>query len=393
MKNSGISFKVVILGIVSLLNDISSEMVFPVVPIFLISVLGAPALVVGFIEGLADAISRFLMAFSGVLSDRSQKRKPYVVWGYSFATVSHLMMSLAYTWPLVLFARVIHRTGKGIRTSARDALITEIAEKEQRGRNFGFHRTMDSLGAVIGPLLSIALLKLLHDNYRQLFLIAFIPSLIGVLLIIFFINEKKKTPLGVDGLKFEWAKTNASYKIFLFISFVFAVGNSSNAFMILRAQDLGLSIGLTLITYVLYNIAMSIFSLPAGILADKIGARKILFIGFLIFSLVYFVFGFIDSPVWIWVLFPIYGIYMALTDGVSNAYISKLVPHEISASAFGIYHTLMGIATFLASTIAGALWTMVGARSPFYFGGAMALIAALLFLVLTKRIKEVQPVA
>ncbi len=393
MQKSKISFRVVILGVVSLLNDIASEMIYPIVPIFLISVLGAPALIVGLIEGLADAISKILMAFSGVMSDRSQKRKPFVVWGYSLATISHLIMSISYTWPVVLFARVIHRTGKGIRTSARDALITENAEKQQRGRNFGFHRTMDSLGAVVGPLLSILLLKLLHDNYRQLFLIAFIPALVGVLLILFFIKEEKKKPLGVNGLKFEWAKTNASYKIFLLISFIFAIGNSSNVFMILRAQNLGLSLGLTLFTYVLFNTTMSLFSLPAGILADKIGARKILFIGFLLFAFVYLSFGYIDSSGWIWVLFPIYGIFMALTDGVSNTYISKLVPHEISASAFGIYQTLMGVATFLASTIAGALWTLVSVRSPFYFGGVMALIAAFLFLILTKRVTEVQPVA
>lgn len=390
-EKKGFSHNVVVLGIVSLLNDMASEMVYPVVPIFLISVLGAPALVVGFIEGLADSFSKILMAFSGIFSDRQQRRKPYIVWGYGFATISHLIMSLASTWPLVLFARVINRTGKGVRTSARDAIITESTDKIDRGRNFGFHRTMDSMGAVIGPLVSIFILRFLNNDYRKLFLVAFIPALIGVLLILFFIKEKKKTPLGINGLKFEWSKTNDSFKIFLLISFIFTLGNSSDVFMILRAQNLGLSIGLTIFTYVLFNSTYTLLSLPAGVIADKIGARKVLFIGFLLFALVYISFGLINSTTWIWILFPIYGIYMALTDGVGKAYISKLIPHEISASAFGIYQTLMGVATFFASTIAGALWTFGNVRLPFYFGGVLAIVAAFLFLVLTKRITTLQP--
>lgn len=392
-KNGKISKNVIILGIVSLLNDFASEMVYPIVPIFLVSVLGAPALVVGFIEGVADSISKILQAFFGITSDRSQKRKEYVMWGYGFATASHLIMALAGTWPIVLFARVINRTGKGIRTSARDALITESTEKELRGRSFGFHRTMDSMGAVMGPLFSIWLLKKLHDNYRQLFFIAFIPALLGLLLLIFFIKEKQKPALGLRGLHFQWSKANDSFKIFLLISFIFTLGNSSDVFLILRSHNLGLSLGLTIFTYVLLNSTYALFSMPAGILADRIGARKVLFIGFLLFALVYLSFGYIGSASWVWVLFPIYGIFLALTDGVGKAYISKLIPHEISASAFGIYQTLMGVGTFLASTIAGALWTFVGPRTPFYFGGILALIAAVMFLFLTKRVRAAQPLA
>lgn len=382
-----------LLGIVSLLNDVASEMVYPVVPIFLISVLGAPAIVVGFIEGLSDAISKILMAFSGIVSDRLQKRKLFITLGYGSATLSHLIMSLAYTWPVVLVARVFNRTGKGLRTSARDALITESTEKIDRGRSFGIHRTMDKFGAVLGPILSIILLRSLNNNYHQLFFIAFIPALIGVFLIIFFVKEKKKPALDIKGMKFEWNKANDSYKIFLLISIVFTIGNSSDVFMILRSQNLGLSVGLTIFTYVLFNFTYSVFSVPAGIVADKIGARKVLFIGFLTFAFVYALFGYINTPLLVWVLFPIYGLYMALTDGVANAYISKLIPHEISASAFGIYQTLLGVATFFASMIAGVLWTYVNVRAPFYFGAFMAVIASILFLFLTKKITTIQPVA
>lgn len=388
-----ITTNVVILGVVSFLNDVASEMIYPIVPIFLVSVLGAPAYTVGIIEGLADGLSKLLQAFFGIFSDRSQRRKSFVVWGYSLATISHFIMSLASTWPLVMFARVIHRTGKGVRTSARDALITESTDKVDRGRNFGFHRALDSLGAVVGPLLSIYLLKLLNDNYQQLFFMAFVPALLGVFLLVLFIKEPEKVPLGLKGLHFQWSKTNASFKIFLLISFIFTLGNSSEVFMILRAQDLGLSIGLTLFTYVCLNITNAIFSMPAGIIADKVGARKVLFIGFMLFAFVYFAFGYVNDSRWVWVLFPIYGIFLGLTDGVGKAYISKLIPHEIAASAFGIYQTLMGIGTFLASTIAGLLWTFSGVRVPFYFGGSLALLAAFLFYVLSKRVRVAQPVA
>jgi len=392
-KDKKLSLNIIVLGLVSFLNDMASEMVYPVVPIFLSVVLGAPATIVGLIEGFADATSKILMAATGIYSDKEQKRKPFIVAGYGFATFSHLLMGLSSTWPLVMVARITNRTGKGLRTSARDALITESTDKTNRGRYFGIHRTMDNLGAVAGPLMSIIILGLINDNYRLLFFIAFIPALIGLLLLLIFVKEKPKNPLGVNGLKFEWGKTNASFKIFLLISIIFTLGNSSEIFMILRSQNLGLGVTLTIFTYVLLNLTYSIFSLPAGIAADRIGARKVLFIGFVIFAFVYAMFGYINETRWVWVLFPIYGIYMALTDGVGKTYISKLVPHEISASAFGIYQTVMGVCTFFASTIAGFLWTYVSVSAPFYFGGSMAILAAILFMLLTKRIKSVQPVA
>jgi Na+/melibiose symporter-like transporter len=257
-----ISTNVLVLGIVSFLNDVASEMVYPIVPIFLMTVLGAPAVVVGVIEGIADATSKILMAFTGIASDKVQKRKEFVIWGYSFSTLSHLIMSLAHIWPVVLVGRVINRTGKGLRTSARDALITESTDKADRGRSFGWHRMMDSAGSVLGPLLSIVLLKVLNDNYHQLFFVAFIPALIGVLLIISFVKEKKKEALSLEGIRFQWGKTNASFRIFLLISFIFTLGNSSDVFMILRAQDLGLSIGLTIFTYVLASLTNALFSMP-----------------------------------------------------------------------------------------------------------------------------------
>lgn len=381
---------VILLGIVSFLNDVASEMVYPIVPIFLSTVLGAPASIVGLIEGIADGVSKILMAISGLVSDKIHKRKLFVGVGYSFSSLSHLMMALSSTWPLVLFGRVINRAGKGIRTAARDAIITESASKENRGLVFGIHRTMDDLGGVVGPLLAVLLLWLSVDNFKLIFFLAFIPSLIGAVIIFLFIKETRSSDGFFKKINFEWSKTNLSFRVFLFISFIFAIGNSSDVFLVLRAQNLGMSTSLTVLTYVVFNITNSLFSIPAGRVADKVGFKRVMSAGFLIFSFVYFLFGTIKSPVYVWLLFPIYGVYMAFTDGVGKAYISKLVPGEVSASAFGIYQTLMGVATFIASSVAGLLWSSFGPSTPFYFGSCMSLLACVLFFSLSKYIKTHQ---
>ncbi len=385
-KNKKIPKNILILSIVSLLNDISSEMVYPVVPIFLATVIGVPTNIIGLIEGIADASSKILMAVSGYVSDKLHKRKMFVGLGYGFAAASHLMLAISTTWPLVLLSRVMNRSGKGLRTAARDAIITESTDKDSRGFSFGFHRTLDALGGVIGPLIAVLALGLFANNYKWLFFAAFVPAFLGVLIIYFFVNDKRKSSNDDLSMHFDWKKTNTPFRIFLFISFIFAIGNSSDAFLILRSQNLGMSVSLTIFAYVVYNLVSFAFSLPAGILADKFGPKKILFIGYLIFSFVYWYFGWTSSSGVIWVLFPLYGAYVALTEGVTKAYISKLVPHEILASTFGIYQTSMGIATLIASSVAGVLWTNYGPRTPFYYGSLMALLAATLFLLLSKKI-------
>lgn len=386
MKNK-ISPNVVLLGVVSLLNDISSEMVYPIVPIFLTTVLGAPVSVVGFVEGMADAVAKILMAVSGYMSDRVHKRKLFVGAGYSLASMSHLLMAIANLWPIVLVARVLNRSGKGIRTAARDAMITESTEKQDRGFSFGIHRTMDDFGGVVGPLLSVLFLSWLGISYKNLFLIAFLPSLIGALIIFIFIKETKKILAQRKTETFSFKKTGTPFKVFLLISFIFAIGNSSDAFLVLRAQSLGMSISLTVFTYVMYNITNSLFSVPAGLIADKIGFKRVMATGFVTFAVVYFLFGYINDSKYIWILFPLYGVYMALTDGVGKAYISKLIPHEVSATAFGLYQTIMGFATLASSILAGFMWTTLGNRSPFYFGAVMALLAELMFFIFSKHLK------
>ncbi|PIV01729.1 MFS transporter [Candidatus Shapirobacteria bacterium CG03_land_8_20_14_0_80_39_12] len=388
MENKlGISKNVFVLGLVSFFNDVASEMIYPLVPIFLTSVLGAPVAIVGLIEGMAESTASVLTVVSGWLSDKWRKRKIFVVAGYSFSAISKILLSLAYSWPFVLLARFVDRFGKGTRTSARDALIAESSENSVRGRAFGFHRGLDTLGAVVGPLIALLAIHFLDNNFRLIFFLAFIPAFIGILLLLFFVKEKKKEANSLDTFHFNWRELNPSFKIFLLISFIFALGNSSDAFLILRAQNLGLSLTLVVLAYVLFNFTYALFSTPAGIIADKIGPKKVLLAGFLLFSGVYLFFGLTSSSLFLWFLFPVYGIYMALTEGVGKAYISNLVPQEKTGTAFGIYQTIIGLCTFFASFIAGILWTYIGVRLPFIFGSIMALISAFLFVVLGKKIK------
>jgi len=388
MKNKfGISKNVFVLGLVSFFNDVASEMIYPLVPIFLTSVLGAPVAIVGLIEGIAESTASVLKVVSGWLSDKLQKRKPFVVAGYSFSAISKILLSLAFSWPFVLFARFIDRFGKGTRTSARDALIAESSDTSTRGKSFGFHRALDTLGAVVGPLIALLAIHFLDNNFRLIFFLAFIPACIGILLLLFFVKERKKEANLSSALNLSWRNLDPSFKIFLLISFVFALGNSSDAFLILRAQNLGLSVILVVALYVLFNFTYAIFSMPAGIISDKVGPKKVLLAGFLLFSAVYLFFGLAHSSLFLWLLFPVYGMYMALTEGVGKAYISNLVPQEKTGTAFGIYQTTIGLCTFFASLIAGLLWTYIDVGAPFIFGSIMAVISAFLFVVLEKKIK------
>jgi len=388
MKNKfGISKNIFVLGLVSFFNDVASEMIYPLVPIFLTSVLGAPVAIVGLIEGIAESTASILKVISGWLSDKWRKRKPFVVFGYSFSAISKILLSLAFGWPFVLIARFIDRFGKGTRTSARDALIAESSETSVRGRSFGFHRALDTLGAVIGPLLALLAIHFLDNKFRLIFFLAFIPACIGIFLLLFFVKENKKEDGSPSTFHFTWRDLNPFFKIFLLISFIFALGNSSDAFLILRAQNLGLSTTFVVLVYVFFNFTYAIFSMPAGIISDKIGPKKVLFSGFLLFSIIYFLFGVANSSFILWFLFPIYGIYMALTEGIGKAYISNLIPQEKTGTAFGVYQTTIGFCTFFASLIAGLLWAHIGVSAPFIYGSLMAIISAFLFIVLEKKIK------
>jgi len=375
-----ISRNVFILGLVSFFNDIASEMIYPLVPIFLTAVLKAPVSILGLIEGIAESTSSSLRVFSGWLSDKLRKRKIFVVLGYSFSALAKLFLSLAFIWPIVLLARFLDRFGKGLRTSPRDALIAESSEENLRGRAFGFHRSLDTLGAVIGPLLAIFLLKFLSENFRLIFFLSFFPAFLGLIFLIFLVKEKGE--FYPQKIKFDLHTFDASFKIFIVVNLIFALGNSSDAFLILRAKNLGFSLNLVIFLYVVFNLAYALFSTPMGIVSDRIGSKRVIVFGYILFSLIYFSFGIIKEKNFLWFLFPLYGIYMALTEGVSKAYISHLVPQERLGTAFGIYQTLLGIFTFFASFIAGLLWNYISVSAPFLFGSSTAIISAILFISL-----------
>ena len=379
----GISKNVIVLGIVSFFTDISSEMLYPIIPIFLTSVLGAPISVLGLIEGVAESAASILKGISGWLSDKIGKRRPFVVWGYSLSSFSKPLLFLAYSWPIVLLSRLIDRVGKGLRTSARDAMIADSTEPHYRGKAFGFHRSMDTLGACIGPLLALLFLMALKGNIRIIFLIAFVPAALAVLTLVFFLKEAPISKVkNNDILKFNLRIFSADFKKFLLATAVFAIGNSSDAFLIVRSKGLGLSVTMVVLAYVVYNISYAALSTPFGALSDKMPRKNIMIMGYGIFAIVYLGFAMITKSIMVWPLFFIYGFYIAMTDGVGKAFVSDMVPKEHVGTAMGIYHFVLGIFAFFASLIAGLLWTYIGAQAPFYYGAVMSVIACFLFTFL-----------
>jgi MFS family permease len=382
MKNKKIPRNVVVLGLVSFFNDIASEMVYPIVPIFLTTVLKSSTAVVGLIEGIAEATAAITKFLFGYWSDKVGRRKPFVVLGYTFSSISKGLIGAAYFWPLVLFSRFLDRLGKGLRTASRDALLLQNTNEKNKGFIFGFHRAMDSAGAVLGPIFALILISLFANNLRLVFYLAMIPGLIGVLLLIFLVKEKKDgQEKKAEKINFSWKALNPKVKFFILVSFIFALGNSSDAFLILRAKNLGLTTQLAVFAYVLYSLVQTVLSAPIGSLSDKIGHRKMFVFGLLVFSLVYLAIGVIKSSVFLWFLFPLYGIYIAATDGVSKAYLGEFIKEKEAGSVYGLYQMVIALATFFASWFGGWLWTKIAPSATFYFGAVMSFLAFLIFIV------------
>ncbi len=377
-KIIGLSRNVFFLGLVSFFTDTSSEMIRPLLPIFLSSVLGVNKVFIGVIEGIAESTASILKLFSGWVSDRIGKRKALVLAGYGFSAVSKPFFAAATSGWHVLLVRFADRVGKGVRTSPRDAIIADSTSEEERGRSFGFHRSLDTAGAIAGPLLAFLILPVLKGNLRLVFLASFVPAFLAVLVIIFFVRERRPPEGGVPrSLALSLRSMSRPFKIFIVIAVVFTLGNSSDAFLILRAQDLGVSTKLIPILWLLFNGIYSLSAGPSGILSDRIGRRKIIIYGFFIYSLAYFGFAFAGAPVHIWGLFALYGVYYGLADGAFRAYVADLAPSDLRATAYGVYHTSVGITAFPASVIMGVLWQAMGAVAAFSFGAILALAAAI----------------
>ncbi len=378
-KILGIEKNVFFMGIASLLTDTASDMIYPLLPIFLTSVLGASFAFVGAVEGIAESTASILKTFSGWLSDKINIRKPIVVSGYTLSNViKPLIAFTSHPWQ-VLIIRFADRFGKGVRTSPRDAMIADCSGEDEVGRSFGFHRAMDTLGAVLGPAAAFLLLPIFLGDYRKLFLASAIPAILSVLVIFFFVYEKKREIIpSQKPIELKIRNLDKRFLFFVFIMILFSLGNSSDAFLILRAKGLGVPVVLIPILWMMFNVVYTAISAPAGILSDRIGRRQILVSGLLIYSLTYFGFALAKNSIEVWLLFALYGIYYALVEGIARAYVADLIPSEIRATAYGIYHTSIGLALLPASIIMGFLWQVLGPAVAFAFGATLALISAVL---------------
>lgn len=360
-------------------------MVYPLVPFFLTKALGASPAVLGLIEGMAESVASLLRVFSGYISDRLGKRKGLTILGYGAAALGKLLLALAAGWSMVLTARVVDRLGKGIRTAPRDALIADSAREEKRGSAFGLHRMLDTWGAVLGVALGYWFFTRMPGEYTRVFLWSLVPAAAGVLTLLAVREPAHAGPRAAPP-RFRWSALPKRLQLFLVIALLFTLGNSSNAFLLLRAQSAGFGAAAAILLYGAYNVSYALSSYPVGRLSDAIGRKALLVAGYALYGLVYLGFALLDGPEqrWlVWTLFALYGLYSGLTDGVEKALVSDLAPRELRATAIGLHGTLVGIGLFPASFIAGQLWTLLGPASTFYFGGAAGLLAALgLLLVL-----------
>jgi MFS family permease len=373
---AGVSRNVMLLGVVSFFADVSSEMVYPIVPLFLRGTLGAPLIAVGLIEGVAESTASLLKFVVGWFSDRIRRRLPFTFVGYALAALSKPGLAAAVAWPMVLVTRFVDRTGKGIRTAPRDALIADSSDPRELGRAFGLHRAMDTLGAVVGPLIALALLAWLGDRYRPIFLFAFIPGAISVIALAAVRETVHQSSDRTHPPLLSLRGYDPAFLAFLGVTLLFAVGNSSDAFLVLRAHDLGLSASAVVLAYVLYNVSYAGLSLPAGIRSDRVGRRPVIIVGFLVFALVYGGFAFATHGWMVWPLFIVYGGYIALTEGVGKAYVADLVPEERRGTAMGLYNATTGMTLLFASLVGGGLWDLIGPQATFAFGSATALLSA-----------------
>ncbi len=391
----GLTRNVVILGFVSLLNDGASEMIYPLLPAFLTAVLGAGPEALGVIEGVAEATASLLRLYSGYVSDRLKRRKGWIVAGYSISNAIRPIIAFSTSWIHVLALRFADRVGKGLRTSPRDAIIADSTPAEFRGKAYGFHRAMDHGGAIIGPLLATALLLVFHDNIKTIFLLSFIPGLLAVLMLLFGLAERKSEgPRTAQAATFNfrtaWAEMSMDFRKYLGIILVFALGNSTDAFLLLRAQQLGVPVTLLPTIWVVLHIVKMGFSIPGGIVSDRIGRKKVIIAGWFVYALVYAGFGLASQHWHAWALFALYGIYFGLTEGVEKALVADFAPSYLRGSAFGLYHLTVGIGAFPASLLFGLVWEKLGSTAAFGMGAALALLASMMLSALTIKKPEMR---
>lgn len=366
-----------ILSLVSMFTDVASEMLYPIMPIYL-KTIGFSIILIGVLEGFAEATAGLSKGYFGSLSDNKGKRLPFVQIGYALSAISKPMMAL-FTYPLwIFFSRTIDRIGKGVRTGARDALLSDEATPQTKGRVFGFHRSLDTLGAVLGPLAALVYLAYYPNDYKTLFIIAFFPGVLAIAFT-FFIKEKPKEQFKpktktrlFDFIKY-WKESPANYRKLVGALLVFTLFNSSDVFLLLKIKEAGFNDATVIGVYVFYNLIYALFSYPLGVIADKIGMKKIFISGLVLFAIVYIGMAYAESKMIFIVLFFLYGVYAAATEGIAKAWITNLCKKENTATAIGTYTAFQSIATMIASSLAGVLWFTFNPSATFLVSGIVAI--------------------
>lgn len=378
-----LSRTVIFLGLASFFTDMSSEMIYPLLPVFLSTVLGAGALALGVIEGVAESTASLLKVVSGIWTDRVRRRKPLIVAGYGLAGLVRPLIGLAAAWPWVLVMRFLDRVGKGLRTSPRDALIADVTEPDLRGRAYGVHRAMDHAGAVAGPLVAAGLLTFGSLSLRHVFLLSAIPAVIVMGILFFGIREppahatEAPPPLNFKAL---WTGTGRHFKLLLLSLLVFTLGNSTDAFLLLRLKDAGISVTGIAVLWALHHVVKMAATYAGGHGSDRIGRCTMIILGWLVYAAVYLAFGLVHSPVWLIVIFLAYGIYFGLCEPAEKALIADLVPKDLRGTAFGYYHGTIGLAALPASLLFGLLWQQFGMATAFFTGAGLAALAAVMLM-------------
>ena len=382
----GTMTNVIFIGFASFFADISSEMVYPIIPLYLASVFGATPGLIGLIEGFAGLLSGLLKIFGGYATDKFQKKKRLAFIGYATGLLYKIILITAGSWAGIMLARVVDRLGKGIRMVPRDVLVFESTEQHQIGKAFGIHKAMDMAGSALGILTAYLIMRFSHNfSYRSIFVLSIFPTLMCLGMFIF-IREKKSIPLPVvrESLLRNYQRLDVQLKLYLLVALLFTLGNSSNTFLLLRAKSLGIGDASVILLYFVYNLSASLLSIPMGRLSDQVGRKKLLVSGYLIYTLVYLGFAFAKQPGFLFASFTLYGAYTAMVSGVERAYIAEISPPDLKGTMLGMHATIVGVALLPASVIAGLLWDTFGVAVPFVFGSCLSLSAALVLFFLMK---------